>query len=370
MRTPRARHRAGRRRALRRRRSRARAGAQLRSARRSRAVGRRARDRGGAGGAPHRAVVSRGARRPACNSTTSCARSAGRSRCRPRCGASATCSSAAGWRKRIAAMAEMATAPLAQHTAARAWYAALYRAMRAQVDGRRRRSGAPLRRSARDRASRSARVPPGSATPCSRCSSHGNDASSTGSSRCSTRWPPSTRTNRASSRPRRGCASRPGSSTKRAPQFERSVPTGSHSIPRNGVWLPNMRLLSEIAYALATPGPAATLYELLLPYRDRFIVTSRVLSVPRVGRARTRPARDSRTGELDRRGGAPRAARASARRARRAAAHGAHRPRARRRCARHAATAPGPPSSGHGCTPRASRTVGSTCATDAAAGAA
>ena len=39
-----------------------------------------------------------------------------------------------------------------------------------------------------------------------------------------------------------------------------------------------MRLLSEIAYALATPGPAATLYELMLPYRDRYIVTSRVLS--------------------------------------------------------------------------------------------
>ena len=37
-----------------------------------------------------------------CNSTTSSARSAGRSRCRRRCGGSATCSSAVGWRKRTA----------------------------------------------------------------------------------------------------------------------------------------------------------------------------------------------------------------------------------------------------------------------------
>ena len=61
-------------------------------------------------------------------------------------------------------------------------------------------------------------------------------------------------------------------------QFDAIGADGFASILRNGVWLPNMRLLSEIAYALATPGPAATLYELMLPYRDRYIVTSRVLS--------------------------------------------------------------------------------------------
>ena len=38
--------------------------------------------------------------RTGCSSTTSCARSVGRSRCKPRCGGSATCSSAAGCRRR------------------------------------------------------------------------------------------------------------------------------------------------------------------------------------------------------------------------------------------------------------------------------
>ena len=61
-------------------------------------------------------------------------------------------------------------------------------------------------------------------------------------------------------------------------QFEAIGADGFDSILRNGVWLPNMRLLSEIACALATPGPAARLVRAAAPYRDRFIVTSRVLS--------------------------------------------------------------------------------------------
>jgi hypothetical protein len=61
-------------------------------------------------------------------------------------------------------------------------------------------------------------------------------------------------------------------------QFEVIEAGGFDAILRNGVWLPNMRLLSEIAFALEAPGPAARLYEMLFPYRDRFIVTSRVLS--------------------------------------------------------------------------------------------
>jgi tetratricopeptide (TPR) repeat protein len=61
------------------------------------------------------------------------------------------------------------------------------------------------------------------------------------------------------------------------PQFER-LAEGFDAIPRNGVWLANMRLLAEIAYALDARAHAATLYDMLLPYRDRFIVTSRVLT--------------------------------------------------------------------------------------------
>ncbi len=61
------------------------------------------------------------------------------------------------------------------------------------------------------------------------------------------------------------------------PQFEQ-LAAGFDSVPRNGVWLANMRLLAEIAHALDAREHAATLYEMLLPYRDRFIVTSRVLT--------------------------------------------------------------------------------------------
>ncbi len=61
-------------------------------------------------------------------------------------------------------------------------------------------------------------------------------------------------------------------------QFDAIAADGFDSLLRNGVWLPNIRLLSEIACALETPGPAARIYELMLPYRDRYIVTSRVLS--------------------------------------------------------------------------------------------
>ena len=40
-------------------------------------------------------------------------------------------------------------------------------------------------------------------------------------------------------------------------QFEAIGSDSFDSILRNGVWLPNMRLLSEIVCALETPGPAA-----------------------------------------------------------------------------------------------------------------
>ena len=61
------------------------------------------------------------------------------------------------------------------------------------------------------------------------------------------------------------------------PQFGR-LADGFDAIPRNGVWLANMRLLAEIAHGLDAREHAASLYRMLLPYRDRFIVTSRVLT--------------------------------------------------------------------------------------------
>jgi tetratricopeptide (TPR) repeat protein len=60
-------------------------------------------------------------------------------------------------------------------------------------------------------------------------------------------------------------------------QFAEIRARGFDNMPRNGVWLANMRLLSEIVFALEDGDAAAQLYELLLPYRDHFVVTSRVL---------------------------------------------------------------------------------------------
>jgi tetratricopeptide (TPR) repeat protein len=61
-------------------------------------------------------------------------------------------------------------------------------------------------------------------------------------------------------------------------QLDQLVANGLERIPRNGVWLANMRLLSEIVFAVHDRDAAATLYDMLLPFRDRFVVTSRVLS--------------------------------------------------------------------------------------------
>ena len=81
--------------------------------------------------------------------------------------------------------------------------------------------------------------------------------------------------------------------------FERLGADGFASIPRNGVWLPSMRLLTDIAYEVGEPAHSAALYELLLPYRDRCIVASRVLTfLGSVEHALGLLA--LRTGELDR----------------------------------------------------------------------
>ena len=142
-------------------------------------------------------------------------------------------------------------------------------------------------------------------------------------------------------------------------QFDVIGADGFTSILRNGVWLPNMRLLSEIACALETPGPAARIYELMLPYRDRYIVTSRVLSF--LGSVEhSLGALSITTGDLDRADAHLAQARANHVGLDAPAARGPHRsrdrraPRGARRCGRRAG-APRP-----GCTRTASRTAGST----------
>ena len=44
-------------------------------------------------------------------------------------------------------------------------------------------------------------------------------------------------------------------------QLDGIVADGLDRVPRNGVWLANMRLLSEIVFAVGTPEHAAELYE-------------------------------------------------------------------------------------------------------------
>ena len=133
----------------------------------------------------------------ACASTRSCARWGGLSRCRPRCGGSGTCSSVAGSRTRIARWRRWRRRRSPAHCHARRITSRSTGqcARRSTVTSTKRRAAA--RKPARSD-NRSVRVGPGSATPCNRCSSHANAVSWTGSSRCSTRSPPSTRTNRAS----------------------------------------------------------------------------------------------------------------------------------------------------------------------------
>ncbi|MGQ0826419.1 MAG: hypothetical protein ACT4OX_15550 [Actinomycetota bacterium] len=48
-------------------------------------------------------------------------------------------------------------------------------------------------------------------------------------------------------------------------------------LPHTAYWLPNMRSLAEVAYGLGAADEAKQLYELLFPYRDHFVVTARVL---------------------------------------------------------------------------------------------
>jgi tetratricopeptide (TPR) repeat protein len=49
-------------------------------------------------------------------------------------------------------------------------------------------------------------------------------------------------------------------------------------LPRNGVWLGNMWTLAEVCLALQACDEARTLYAQLLPFRDRYVVVSRVLA--------------------------------------------------------------------------------------------
>jgi hypothetical protein len=53
---------------------------------------------------------------------------------------------------------------------------------------------------------------------------------------------------------------------------------GFSVLPDNGLWLANAALLADACATLGAPDEAATLYRLLLPFRDRFVVVSRILA--------------------------------------------------------------------------------------------
>ena len=311
------------------------------------------------GGPPHRAVVPRGARRTVCNSTPSCARSGGRSRCRRKCGGSATCSSAAGWKKRTAPWTRWSVACSRARSRVPRTTSRLYRALRAQINGLVDEAG---RRSEEARAI-------GAQVGARRAGlSYAVQSLFVARERRELDGLVELLDALAAEHP-----NQPGFLTTAAwvrietgrfdearVQFDAIAADGFDSLLRNGVWLPNIRLLSEIASALETPGPAARIYELMLPYRDRYIVTSARAQLPRVGRALARRPRPSRpatsTGPMPT---SPRRA-PNARRPRCTVARGPHRSRDRRAARRRAAMRPARRSCGPGCTRKASRTAGST----------
>ncbi|HEX5616505.1 MAG TPA: hypothetical protein VFZ83_15225 [Acidimicrobiia bacterium] len=48
-------------------------------------------------------------------------------------------------------------------------------------------------------------------------------------------------------------------------------------LPRTGMWLPTMVGLADVVHALGATREAAALYDLLLPFRDRYVMVSRIL---------------------------------------------------------------------------------------------
>ncbi|MET1001144.1 MAG: hypothetical protein ABWZ15_04980, partial [Acidimicrobiia bacterium] len=61
--------------------------------------------------------------------------------------------------------------------------------------------------------------------------------------------------------------------------LDRIARSGFTCIPRNGVWLANMRLLAGTVFEVGARDHVEPLYEMLLPFRDRWVVTSRVVAV-------------------------------------------------------------------------------------------
>ena len=52
---------------------------------------------------------------------------------------------------------------------------------------------------------------------------------------------------------------------------------GFRGLPRAGMWLPTMVGLADVVHALDATDEAGVLYELLLPFRDRYVMVSRIL---------------------------------------------------------------------------------------------
>jgi tetratricopeptide (TPR) repeat protein len=60
--------------------------------------------------------------------------------------------------------------------------------------------------------------------------------------------------------------------------FEQLAAGGFSGLPRNSVWLASMRVLADVAFALDASDDARQLYGLLEPFRDHYIVTSRIVA--------------------------------------------------------------------------------------------
>ena len=212
-------------------------------------------DRGGARSAPHRAVVPGGARRPARNWTTSSAPSGGRSRCRRRCGASATCSSAVGWRKRIGRWRRWRAVRSCARSRVHAGTPRCTARCARRSTGRPRRRVGQLRGSATPWVSRSGPGPPG-VTYAVQSLFIARERRELGGliellDTLAAEHPhqPGFVTTATWVRVETGRFDE-----AREP-FDAIGADGFASIPRNGVWLPSMRLLTDIAYEVGDACP-------------------------------------------------------------------------------------------------------------------
>jgi tetratricopeptide (TPR) repeat protein len=74
------------------------------------------------------------------------------------------------------------------------------------------------------------------------------------------------------------CRSEIGDLERARAQFD-DLAREDFALPATAFWLPNMRALADTAYVLGATEAAGILYDRFLPYRDRFIVMARVLSL-------------------------------------------------------------------------------------------